>query len=101
MGPSERAGGRGPRCHLWLGHWSDTTPLEDEPVKISARNQLPATVKSVTEGEVMAEVTLVTDAGQELVAAITANSAERLGLQPGAKAVALIKATEVLVAVED
>jgi len=70
-------------------------------VKISARNQLSGTVKSVTEGAVMSEVVVALDGGQEVVAAITAESARRLGLAAGSKVVAIIKSTEVMVAVED
>jgi molybdate transport system regulatory protein len=70
-------------------------------MKISARNQLAGTVKSVTEGAVMSEVVVALDGGQEVVAAITAESARSLGLAPGAKVVAIIKSTEVMVAVED
>ena len=46
---------------------------------LSARNQLPATVKSVTLGNVMAEV-VMSVGDVELVAAITRGSAEQLGL---------------------
>ncbi|MFO0892301.1 MAG: TOBE domain-containing protein [Isosphaeraceae bacterium] len=63
---------------------------------LSARNQLPATVKSVRLGNVMAEV-IMEVAGVEVVAAITRGSAETLKLQPGDKVKAIIKATEVLV----
>jgi molybdate transport system regulatory protein len=70
-------------------------------MKISARNQFPATVRAVTAGAVMSEVVVELDGGQELVAAITAESARRLGLAPGTKVVALIKSTEVLLAVDD
>jgi molybdopterin-binding protein len=63
---------------------------------LSARNQLPATIKSVKLGTVMAEVTMsVGDV--ELVAAITRGSAELLDLKVGDKVKAVIKATEVLV----
>ena len=63
---------------------------------LSARNQLPATVKSVRLGNVMAEVVL--SAGDfEIVAAITRGSAERLDLKAGDAVKAVIKATEVLV----
>jgi molybdopterin-binding protein len=63
---------------------------------LSARNQLPATVKSVKLGNVMAEVVL--SAGDfEIVAAITRDSAERLDLKAGDAVKAVIKATEVLV----
>ena len=70
-------------------------------MKISARNQLPATVRAVTAGQVMAEVVVDVDGGHELVAAITAESARRLGLAPGKRVVAIIKSTEVMLAVDD
>jgi len=63
---------------------------------LSARNQLPATVKAVTLGTVMAEVVMDV-AGVEVVAAITRGSAEALSLRPGDAVKAVIKATEVLV----
>ncbi|MGE5595488.1 MAG: TOBE domain-containing protein [Hyphomicrobiales bacterium] len=64
---------------------------------LSARNQLPATVKSVALGGIMAEVVLELDGGTELVAAITRGSAERLELAPGQRVLAVVKATEVMV----
>jgi molybdate transport system regulatory protein len=70
-------------------------------MKLSARNQMPGTVKAVTEGQVMAEVVVDIDGGHELVAAITAESARRLGLQPGSRVTAIIKSTEVMLAVAD
>jgi molybdate transport system regulatory protein len=70
-------------------------------MKLSARNQFPGIVRSVTDGAVMSEVTVEVDGGHELVAAITAESARRLGLVPGKRVVALIKATEVILATDD
>jgi molybdopterin-binding protein len=69
----------------------------EAPVELSARNQIPATVKSVQLGTIMAEVTLTLDGGAEIVAAITRASAERLGLAEGQQVVAVVKATEVMV----
>ena len=66
-------------------------------MKLSARNQLPATVKSVVLGGIMAEVVLELDGGAELVAAITRGSAEALALEAGQRVVAVVKATEVMV----
>jgi len=66
-------------------------------VEISARNQLKGTVRSVTHGAVMSEV-VVDVGGQEVVAAITKSSADRLGLSEGAQLTVLIKATEVMIA---
>lgn len=70
-------------------------------MKLSARNQLPATVQSVTEGQVMAEVVVTVDGGHEVVAAITAESARRLGLAKGKRVTVVIKSTEVMLATDD
>ena len=67
-------------------------------MELSSRNQLRATVVEVKLGGIMAEVTMRLVGGDELVAAITRSSAERLGLKAGAQVTALIKATEVMVA---
>ena len=70
-------------------------------MRISARNQLPATVTEVSEGQVMAEVSVTVDGGHEMVAAITAESARRLGLVPGKKVTVIVKSTDVLLATDD
>jgi len=70
-------------------------------MKLSARNQLPGTVREITEGSVMAEVVLDVDGGHEIVAAITAESVRRLKLEKGSRVVAIIKSTEVVLAVDD
>jgi molybdate transport system regulatory protein len=64
-------------------------------VALSARNQLQGTVGSVKLGTVMAEVRIDVG-GQEIVAVITADSAQSLGLQDGQPVTAVIKATDVL-----
>jgi molybdopterin-binding protein len=66
-------------------------------VEISARNQFNGTVRSVRLGAVMSEVVLDIG-GQEIVAAITRSSVERMDLQEGSEAIAVIKATDVMVA---
>lgn len=63
---------------------------------LSARNQLPGTVKSVVLGTVMAEV-VVDVGGHELVSAITRRAAENLGLTAGDAVTVVVKATEVLI----
>jgi molybdate transport system regulatory protein len=68
-------------------------------VKLSARNQLTGTVRSVDLGAVMAEVVVDVD-GQQIVSAITRSSAERLGLAEGQAVTVIIKATEVLLGIE-
>jgi molybdopterin-binding protein len=66
-------------------------------VKISARNQLNGKVTAVKLGTVMAEVQ-VKVGSQTVVAAITRSSAEGLGLKVGDDVVAVVKATEVMIA---
>jgi molybdopterin-binding protein len=68
-------------------------------VKLSARNQLTGTVRSVELGAVMAEVVIDVD-GQQIVSAITRASAERLALAEGRPVTVFIKATEVMLGVE-
>jgi len=69
-------------------------------MKISARNQLRGTVLLVDTGEVMAEVT-VDVGGQQMVAAITKRSVDRLGLREGTAVTVLVKSTEVMLATDD
>ncbi|HET9556025.1 MAG TPA: TOBE domain-containing protein [Actinomycetota bacterium] len=69
-------------------------------MKLSARNQLSGTVTNVELGAVMAEVTVDVD-GQQIVSAITRASAERLGLADGQPVTVFIKATEVMLGVDD
>jgi len=69
-------------------------------VRLSARNQLDGIVRSVELGAVMAEV-VVDVAGQQIVAAITRSSAERLGLAQGQPVTVFIKATEVILGVDE
>lgn len=62
----------------------------------SARNAFPVTVSAVHSGAVNDEIILSMDGGQEVVASITQASTKRLGLAPGKKALALIKASFVI-----
>jgi len=66
-------------------------------LEISARNQLNGKVTDIKLGNVMAEVTLKVG-DNEVVAAVTRASVERLGLKVGDQATAIIKATEVMIA---
>ena len=69
-------------------------------MKISARNVLKGRLKEVKHGAVNSEVTLELPGGIEIVAMITRQSAENLGLEKGKEAYAVIKATNVMVAVD-
>ena len=68
-------------------------------MKISARNQLAGTVTRITRGEAIANVELDVS-GQRLVASITVEAVEDLGLQEGSRITAVIKASDVMVAVD-
>jgi molybdopterin-binding protein len=65
-------------------------------MELSARNQLRGTVRSVKLGTIMSEV-VVDIGGQEIVAAITRASTERLRVQEGSDVTVIIKATEVMI----
>lgn len=69
-------------------------------MKVSARNSLKATVKKVVDGSVNTEVTLEVAPGIEMTAIITKSSAEKLQLTEGKEAYALIKSSDVIVAVD-
>jgi len=69
-------------------------------MEVSARNTLKGTVKQVIHGAVSSEVTLEVAPGIEVVALITKASAQKLGLTEGKEAYAVIKATDVMVAVD-
>ena len=66
-------------------------------MKISARNQLPATVTEVNEGAAIANVVLDVS-GQRLVASITIEAVQELGLNEGSQVTAIIKASDVIIA---
>lgn len=68
--------------------------------KVSARNVLKGKVKKVVPGSVNTEVILELPGGVEIVSIVTKESAESLNLAEGKAAMALIKASNVMLAVE-
>ena len=66
-------------------------------MKISARNQLAGKVVAIKKGSAIANVELDV-AGQRLVASITVEAVDELGLEPGSEVTAVIKASDVMVA---
>jgi molybdopterin-binding protein len=67
-------------------------------MQLSARNQLAGKVVSIKRGEAIANVELDVS-GQRVVASITVEAVEQLGLEPGKDVVAVIKASDVMVGV--
>jgi molybdate transport system regulatory protein len=66
-------------------------------MKTSARNQYFGKITAVNVGAVNAEVAVGLKGGQSIVAAITKESVEKLGVRVGGDAVALVKAPQVIV----
>lgn len=69
-------------------------------MRLSARNQLPATVTGTNEGPATTIVSLEV-AGQRVVASITTEAARELGLAAGSEVIAIVKASDVMLAVRD
>ena len=67
---------------------------------ISARNQLAGTIVKVTEGAVNGHVSLEMADGNVVSGSITNEAIESLGLKVGDPALAVIKATDVMVGIE-
>lgn len=68
-------------------------------MQLSARNQIPARVLGITTGEAIANVELDAS-GVRLVASITVEAVQQLGLTEGSQVTAVIKASDVMIAVD-
>jgi molybdopterin-binding protein len=69
-------------------------------MKLSARNRVPAKVVRITRGEAIANVELDAN-GQRIVSSITVEAVDELGLAEGSDVVAVVKASEVMLAIDD
>jgi molybdopterin-binding protein len=69
-------------------------------MKLSARNQLGGTIKSVKPGATTTHVIIEVAPSVNIMASITNEAAEELGLKTGMKATAVIKASSVMVGVD-
>jgi molybdopterin-binding protein len=69
-------------------------------MRLSTRNRLPGTVTEVVKGEAAARVSMQVG-DNHMVALITRESADELGLEASMQVVALVKATDVMVKTED
>lgn len=70
-------------------------------MKLSARNQLRGKVIKIQEGTVTGTVTMDIGGGNEISAIISMNAIKELGLAEGKEAYAVIKATSVMVGVDE
>jgi molybdopterin-binding protein len=69
----------------------------EDATALSARNRLTGTVRDVRTDGLLAQVEIDVPGPARVVAVITREAAEELGLEPGAPATALVKATSVMV----
>jgi len=69
-------------------------------MKISARNILKGTIKQIIPGAVNSEIIIETSSGETIVSVITKESVESLELKEGKEVYAVIKASNVMVAVD-
>jgi len=69
----------------------------DESSHMSARNRLRGTVRSVEVDGLLAQVEIVVTEPTRVVAIVTRDAVEELGLEVGAPATAIVKATSVMV----
>ena len=69
-------------------------------MKISARNQLKGKVKSIKHGPISTEVVISVPNGVEITSVITETAAKELDLKTGSAVYAVIKASNVILAVD-
>lgn len=69
-------------------------------MKISARNVLKGKIKKIGPGAVNSEVIITISSGQEIVSVITKKSVPSLGLKEGKEVYAVIKASNVMIAID-
>ena len=60
---------------------------------------MPAKVVAITQGEAIANVELDAD-GQRIVSSITVEAVRELGLSEGSEVVAVVKASDVMIAID-
>jgi len=69
-------------------------------MQISARNSLKGKIKSIEDGAVNSQIVVELSNGVEVVSIITKDSAERLNLSIGKEVYAVVKASDVMIAVD-
>ena len=70
-------------------------------MKYSARNVLKGKIVKIVKGIVNSELTLELQGGSQIISVITNESVEILSLKEGTEAYAVIKASNVMIAVDD
>lgn len=70
-------------------------------MKLSARNQLKGRIISIEEGAVNGIVRIEMDCGQIITSSISMGSIKELGLEEGKEAYAVIKASSVMIGIDE
>jgi len=82
------------------GKEDDDPQYQEAGMKISARNMLKGKISKIISGAVNSEVIIETAGGESIVSIITKESVDSLGLKEGKDVYAVIKASNVMVAVD-
>ena len=91
--PSSKIGGRYRFKKPLLDKWLGITPEGEE---VSGRNKLPGRVSAIKRDRILAQINL--DVGEyKITSVITRDALDALGLKVGDRAIALMKATEVMI----
>jgi molybdopterin-binding protein len=69
-------------------------------MRISARNQIKGTVLEVTKGATTSHVRVDVGGGQVMTSSITNEAVDDLALKVGGKVVVVVKASDVMIAVD-
>jgi len=69
-------------------------------MRLSARNQIKGTVKAVTQGATTSHVSVDIGGGNTVMASITNEAVDDLAVKSGAKVMVVIKASDVMIAVD-
>jgi molybdopterin-binding protein len=73
---------------------------ERSAMRISARNQIKGKIIELTKGATTAHVRVDIGGGQIMTSAITNESVEELGLKTGGAVIVVVKASDVMIAVD-
>jgi molybdopterin-binding protein len=69
-------------------------------MRLSARNQLPGTITAIDEGAVTTTLKVRLEGGAIVTSSITKEAADELGLEVGKSVLVVVKASDVMIAVE-
>lgn len=69
-------------------------------MKLSARNIIPGTVQDVHRGQTISSVRIAVAGGVTMTSSITNEAADELGLKAGMAVKAVVKASDVIVAID-